>query len=251
MMMRLFTYNIAYGTGCPGNMGKNILTAHRYLRTPRRSIDRICRSIRSYSPDIVALVEVDTGSFRTGYLNQAELIAEKLGSFQSSGIKYAEDSIGRKIPILRRQANAILNRMTDAGATFHYFPAGFKRLVIELSLSTCSVFLVHLALETRTRHIQLRHLQKIVPKNRPVIVTGDFNTLLGARELLPLCRALSLKNANVSNLPTFPSWNPEKQLDFILYSPGIKPISLRVPKISFSDHLPLVFDFETEQRIQR
>lgn len=225
-------------------MGKNILTAHRYLRTPRRSIDRICRSINSYSPDVVALVEVDMGSFRTGYLNQAELIADRLESYQSSGIKYAENSLGRKIPILRQQANTILNRVDNSNARFHYFPVGFKRLVIELDLGSCSIFLVHLALQKRTRSTQLKHLMEFIPENKPVILTGDFNTLKGCDELTPLCDRFGLQNANTLNQPTYPSWAPEKQLDFILYSQEIEPVSLKIPKINFSDHLPLIFDFE-------
>ena len=63
--MRFLVYNIAYGTGAPGGMGKNILTAHRYLRTPRKPLEGIIRFISETEADIVGLVEVDTGSFRT------------------------------------------------------------------------------------------------------------------------------------------------------------------------------------------
>jgi endonuclease/exonuclease/phosphatase (EEP) superfamily protein YafD len=34
------------------------------------------------------------------------------------------------------------------------------------------------------------------------------------------------------------------ELDFILYSEGIDVTEFSVPKVTFSDHLPLVCDFE-------
>lgn len=244
--MRLLTYNIAYGTGCPKSMSSSILTAHRYLKTPRRSIDRICRFIQSYSPDIAALIEVDTGSFRTGYLNQADLIAARMKTYPVSGIKYGEDSIGRKVPILRRQANTILSKDKDAGILFHYFPFGFKRLVLELVHPGLHVFVVHLALQSRTRAKQLEYLKTLFPQDSPFMITGDFNTLHGRRELDHLCMEQGLLNVNFSCAPTFPSWNAEKELDFILCSAGVIPKGFLIPQIRFSDHLPLIFDFDLE-----
>ena len=76
------------------------------------------------------------------------------------------------------------------------------------------------------------------------IIGGDFNTLDGDDELAAFMEELSLRNANLYNTPTFPSWNAEKQLDFILYSPEIRPLDFRVADVRFSDHLPVVFDFE-------
>ena len=34
------------------------------------------------------------------------------------------------------------------------------------------------------------------------------------------------------------------ELDFILYGAGIEVTDFRVPRVTFSDHLPLICDFE-------
>ncbi len=245
--MRLLTFNIAYGTGGPRTFGKNLLSYHHYLRVPHRNIDKICRFIRSEKPDVVALVEVDTGSFRTKYEDQTKLVADQLGDvFCRSEIKYHEHSIGRRIPILRKQANAILCREDMHNVKYHYLPVGFKRLVIELILPQCRIFLVHLALHGGTRKRQLQELRKIVPKDENCIITGDFNTLKGTEELAELCRDLNLCNANTNSRPTFPVWNPEKELDFILCSKSIRIKDFQVVNVRCSDHLPLILDFELD-----
>ena len=57
-------------------------------------------------------------------------------------------------------------------------------------------------------------------------------------------RAAKLKSANRNGIPTYPSRSPRKELDFILYQDGIEVTNFEVPLVKFSDHLPLVCDFE-------
>ena len=68
--MRLLIYNIAYGTGTAGGIG-TVFSAHRYLRTREAYLDRIIDFIDGSDADVVGLVEIDTGSFRTGFIDQA------------------------------------------------------------------------------------------------------------------------------------------------------------------------------------
>lgn len=242
--MRLLLYNIAYGTGAPGSFANRLWTVHRYLRTSRSHLDRIIEFIDQSDVDIVGLVEVDTGSWRTGYLNQVEAVANHLKHYHYSSIKYAGDSLGRQLPILKNQANAVLTRMKVPAKSFHYFPVGFKKLIIELDIGGIHFFLIHLALQRRVRQIQLDYLAKLADKEKPVIIAGDFNTLRGESELEALRRKLRLVNPNKEGLPTFPSWNPVRQLDFILCSKTLKIVDFSVPEVRFSDHLPLILDFE-------
>ena len=122
---------------------------------------------------------------------------------------------------------------------------GVKRLIIELELEDLAVFLVHLSLKYRHRHSQLRHLYDLVRKcPKPVIVAGDFNTFWGEDEIYLFMQAAGLRSANVESLPSYPSRAPRKELDFILYSEGIKVTDFRIPDVRLSDHLPLICDFE-------
>jgi endonuclease/exonuclease/phosphatase family metal-dependent hydrolase len=57
-------------------------------------------------------------------------------------------------------------------------------------------------------------------------------------------RAAGLRSANTVGLPSFPARVPRIELDFILVSEGIEVTDFRVPDVRFSDHRPLVCDFQ-------
>ena len=245
--MRFLIYNIAYGTGGPAGMSENILTVHRYLRTKRKHLEGVIDYIASCDADVVGLVEVDTGSFRTNYVNQAQQIASALKQYQHCAVKYAPNSLTRKIPILRQQSNVFLTKKQRLPCAFHYFPVGLKRLVLELEVDGIRLFLLHLALGKYSRKYQLDYLKEVIPQNVPVLIGGDFNLFKGTRELDHFMEIFSLRSANDLNLPTFPSWKAEKQLDYILYSKQIRPLSFEVGEAKCSDHLPILFDFELQK----
>lgn len=204
--------------------------------------------IKSVDPDIVGLIEVDTGSIRSRKVNQAEKIASDLGMNTSYETKYGSKSLNLLLPIVRKQGNAFMAAPRVHGETFHYFDTGIKRLIIELEMQEFAVFLVHLSLKYRHRHLQLRHLYDLIEKTqKPVIVAGDFNTFWGENEIYLFMRAAGLRSANVDCIPTYPSRAPRKELDFILFQEGINVTNFEVPKVRYSDHLPLVCDFEVKK----
>jgi len=122
-----------------------------------------------------------------------------------------------------------------------------KRLVIELELEHIVIYLAHLSLGARTRHYQLDALYELVKKTeRPCVVAGDFNMLWGEREIDMFLAATGLQNANTERLPTYPSRNPRRYLDFVLHSQEIKIRNFQVPLVVFSDHLPVLVDFDVQ-----
>lgn len=218
-----------------------------YILGNQSVLPDITSFIKSTDPDIVGLIEIDTGSMRSRKVNQAEAIAEELGMNSSYESKYGTKSINKVLPILRKQGNAFLAAPRVHGETFHYFDTGIKRLIIELEMDDFAVFLVHLSLKYRHRHLQLRKLYDLIEETKkPVIVAGDFNTFWGENEIYLFMRAAGLKSANVRSLPSYPSRAPRKELDFILYQDGIRVTSFDIPQVRHSDHLPLVCDFEVE-----
>ena len=241
--VRLLVYNIRYATGT-GPAFHLPIPGAGYLRSNRKVLSGITEYIRSEHPDVVGLIEVDTGSIRTGMLNQAEYIAGKLGHYSTFQTKYGADSFNQFMPIVRKQGNAFLSAPNVHGERFHYFDMGIKRLIIELELSDVCVVLVHLSVKFRHRQYQLRSLHDlIVQSTKPVIVAGDFNTFWGTHEIYLFMRAAGLRSANTAGLPSFPARVPRIELDFILMSEGIEVTDFRVPDIRFSDHRPLVCDF--------
>jgi len=244
--MRFVLYNIRYATGTGAAFHLPVPGAG-YLRSNPRVLDGITQFIKSQDPDIVGLIEVDTGSIRTGLVNQAQVIAKSLGHYSTYQCKYGVSSINTLVPIVRKQANAFLASPRVEGERFHYFDTGIKRLIIELELDDLCVFLVHLSLKFRHRHAQLRHLFELVKRStKPVMVAGDFNTFWGEHEMALFMEATGLRSANRQRLPSYPARRPRIELDFILYSRGIEIDSFEVPNVTFSDHRPLICDFRVD-----
>ncbi|MET0291621.1 MAG: endonuclease/exonuclease/phosphatase family protein [Steroidobacteraceae bacterium] len=246
--MRLVVYNIRYATGTGPGFHLPVPGAG-YLRTSRKVLGGLTEFLRSENADIIGLIEVDTGSIRSGMVNQAEHIAKALGHYSMYECKYGTSSLNNLLPIVRKQGNAFLAAPRVHGERFHYFDSGIKRLIIELELDDVCVFLVHLSLKYRHRQYQLRYLHTLIEKsNKPVIVAGDFNTFWGTHEIYLFTRAAGLRSANAAGLPTFPSRRPRVELDFVLVSQGIEVTDFRIPDIRLSDHRPLVCDFNILKR---
>lgn len=242
--MRLLVYNIRYAVGA-GMPPQVPIPGAGYLFGNPGTLEKITAFIKSCAPDLVGLLEVDVGSLRSGRINQAESIATSLGHYSSYECKYGEESMNQILPILRKQANAFLAAPHILGERFHYFDTGIKRLVIELELDGVIIFLVHLSLKYRHRQFQLRHLYDLVSAaKKPVILAGDFNAFWGETELFLFMKATGLRSANTQGLKSFPSRLPRLELDFILYGQGIEVSSFQMPAANYSDHLPLLCDFE-------
>lgn len=216
-----------------------------YVLGNQNVLPEITTFIKSVDPDIVGLIEVDTGSIRSRMVNQAEKIASDLGMNTSYETKYGEKSLNKLLPIVRKQGNAFLAAPRVHGEKFHYFDTGIKRLIIEMEMEHYAIFLVHLSLKYRHRHLQMRTLYDLIAvTEKPVIVAGDFNTFWGENEIYLFMKAAGLKSANADSLPTYPSRSARKELDFILYQDGITVNHFEVPHVRHSDHLPLICDFD-------
>ena len=242
--MRLLLYNIRYAVG-GGASSRMALPGAGYLIGNQSVLPEIARFIKSVDPDVVGLIEVDTGPIRSRNVNQAEKLAGDLGMNTSYETKYGSKSLNKLLPIVRMQGNAFMAAPRMHGEKFHYFDTGIKRLIIELEMDDYAIFLVHLSLKYRHRHLQLRHLYDLIQvTEKPVVVAGDFNTFWGENEIYLFMKAAGLRSANVDSSPTYPSRAPRKELDFVLYQDGIKVTAFDIPDVKLSDHLPLVCDFE-------
>jgi len=242
--MRFLLYNLRYCAGT-GRGFHFPFPGRGYLRRSTDHLQRVIRFIKAQQPDIVGLLEVDSGSYRSRRRNQAEEIAEALGHYHASHIKYGRRSAARIVPVLNKQANAFLTRARIRTAHVHYFARGMKRMMIELDLDNLAIFLVHLSLGYRARQSQLRALAETLRYiRRPCIVAGDFNILRGPEELQELLARARLRSADQNDRHSHPSWAPKRQLDFILHNDRVRVTNFRVPRVTLSDHLPLICDFE-------
>lgn len=241
--MRLLLYNIRYGTGHKKGFHLPVPYAGFFKKTTA-NLQRIISFIRTVDPDIIGLVEVDSGSYRSSNYCQAERIARELGYDFVVETKYCNNSIVHKVPIIRQQSNALLSRLAIVDCSFHYFTQGVKRLIIQAELKQIVIFVVHLSLKYRHRQNQLEQLYSLVKNtDKEIIIAGDFNTFWGSRELKLFLAATGLNNANSAGSPSHPSHAPHRQIDFILHSSGIHIDTFSIPDIQLSDHSPLICDF--------
>lgn len=243
--MRLMLYNMRYGTGS-GFKFHLPFPFGGFFRKTSKNLESLVDFFREQKADVLGLVEIDSGSYRSGHRNQANFIAWKLGHHPFCRSKYVQRSWWGRLPLMRKQANACLSGHRVLNQRSHFLRKGVKRLVIELELDEVVVFIVHLALGRRCRAAQLADLAKLAQKaTKPYLIAGDFNAFAGKVELADFMKSLNLSSANRENAPTFPSRSPRWQLDFILHSPDIRITHFEVAQaMRLSDHLPLICDFE-------
>jgi endonuclease/exonuclease/phosphatase family metal-dependent hydrolase len=254
-MVKLICYNVEY---CEGIQGKwyQYLDISKVFSAPRKLEYRLVNQLKRLQPDILALVEVDTGSIRSHFSDEVEFIAKRTGlkNFIEK-VKYPVTgwlSLYHHIPILDKQANAIISKYQLKNVKYHVLHEGTKRMVIEATIQhkkPVTLLLAHLALGKNTRAEQIEELKNIVNEiKNPVILMGDFNTFNGEEEIQSLLDDTHLDDKMCLDKTdahfTVPSIAPVHRLDYILTSPQIKVNQYKILQFKFSDHLPLMVDFD-------
>ena len=227
--LRVLSYNIHHGEGTDGKL----------------DLERIAGVIRSVSPDVVALQEVDRDTARTGRIDQpAELarLTEMKAIFERN-IPYQGGEYG----------NAVLTRLRTKEHKNHLLPShhqGEQRgaLAVELQVGPENQTVLFIATHFDYRPPEGERLASAKLVNElarrrpelPTILAGDLNALPDSRTLSELAPAWKRANADV--LPTFPAADPQRQIDYILVHPAArwKVIETRVlDEPSASDHRPI------------
>jgi endonuclease/exonuclease/phosphatase family metal-dependent hydrolase len=242
--LRLLSYNIQSG-----------LTTQRYshyltrvwkhvVPVPSRmeNLHGIASLIAAY--DIVGLQEVDAGSLRSGFLDQAHYLADR------ARFPHFYEQTNRRIGRISRHSNVVLSRMRPEEIRDYKLPGVIKgrgallvRFGDETLGQTLNVYVVHLALSNRARAGQLAYLGERIRDQGHVVLMGDLNCTSDGTIMRAFRDATGLVEP-VPGLRTFPSWKPTRQLDHILVSPDIDVHSVKVLKHSYSDHLPIEVELE-------
>ena len=223
--IKILFYNIRAGT----QKSKHIFSINSllsYLKSNQKNLKEIEKNISKLNPDIIGMVEIDNGSFRTK--NQTSYFAKNLKMHSISACKYGWES---KLPFLKHQVISLFSKHKILSTIRHKYSVGLKRLALETILkfgsSKISIITTHLSLGEKIRKIQIKELKEIIKncKNN-VIVMGDFNK-----------DNLKLSNLHTPEGNTFPSWKAKKQLDYIFSNLPIK--KFKILPWKESDHLPI------------
>jgi endonuclease/exonuclease/phosphatase family metal-dependent hydrolase len=238
--LRLITYNIQVGIA--SRRYRHYVTHSWKHVLPHAesfsNLDSIARLVNGY--DVVALQEADAGSFRSQFINQIEFLARR-GDFP-----YWYCQTNRNLGKIAQHSNGLLSRFVPVDVFEHRLPSLIPgRGLIEVHYgnpgSPLVLLLVHLGLSKRARMRQLLYITGLVNRHRHVIVIGDFNCRAQSEEMSLLLDCTEL-SPPVDDLPTFPSWRPNRNIDHVLVSPSIRINDVKVLQHTVSDHLPIAVD---------
>lgn len=244
--LKLLSYNIQAGMSTSKYAHYVTRSWQHVIPAPSRmdNLDGIAEVLGEY--DIVGLQEVDTGSLRSGFINQAKYLAQR------SGFPHVFDQNNRRIGVISQHSNAVLSRVCPSHINEHKLPGVPGRGVLEVAFGRdkdgLRLFIVHLALGKRSRLRQIVFLANLVSNYNHVILMGDLNCCSASQEMALLLELTHFNEPSTTNLHTFPSWRPNRQLDHILVSPSIAIKNIFVLKHTFSDHLPIAIEVQIPER---
>ncbi len=238
-MVRILTYNV-----------------HRCVGTDRRlDVARVAEVIAAQSPDIVALQELDVGRARTGRVDQAHRLAQRLGmAFHfNAALQVEEELYGDAI------LTALPERLIKAGPLpthpriSRLEPRGALWVGITLGGAELQVINTHLGLVPREQRDQAAALagpEWLGAAPLPLLLVGDMNATPRASAYRALASRLTESRRAArpaQRTRTFPSTFPVLAIDHVFLSEGVHVDGVRTPMDPLtrlaSDHLPLVVDF--------
>jgi endonuclease/exonuclease/phosphatase family metal-dependent hydrolase len=235
--MRLLTYNIHKGIGG---------VDRRYV------LDRVCRVIEDEDPDLICLQEVTSGTRRTHYHDQPDILANRFQPrdfcFQMN-VHYDKGGYGNLLLSrwpFRQQRHICLRLQTCK-------PRGAQVVIVETPEGPLRLTNWHLGLAERERHWQvarlLDHADFGAGAELPSLVVGDFNDW---RNTLATGAFQQHAFEQVTSPPqqfrSFPAFFPTLSLDKAFHRGGIDIRDVRLVRTQHafwaSDHLPLAIEFQ-------
>ena len=242
--MRLVTYNV-----------------HRCVGVDKRlDVDRIAGVIAELEPDIVCLQELDVGRARTGGVDQAKAIADRLSMAVRfhPAMRIEAEEYGDAILTPHPETLMHVGALPTVRGVPGLEPRGAVWIRINIDGVDLNVLTTHLGLVPREQRLQAAAL---VSKEwlghpdctGPTLLAGDFNATSLTRPYQTLTRNHADCQRQLGlrpTLKTFPSGFPAIRIDHVFVSPHIKVTGVSAPFSPLSrmasDHLPLVVDFEIQ-----
>jgi endonuclease/exonuclease/phosphatase family metal-dependent hydrolase len=203
-VLRILTYNIFHGETMKGDF----------------DLDRIAGVIKSTDPDLVALQEVDFFTRRARHMDLATELGQRCGlaplfgrAMPFDGGAYGEGVLSRYSFLSTR------NHMLGAG------PGKEPRAALEVYLVLHSgdtirfigTHLDHTRDETDRINQAIQLNSFFTNDEMPSILAGDLNAKPESQTMDILFSEWTSSSTN--SAPTFPSVNPVKKIDFVLFRP--------------------------------
>ena len=228
--VRVMTYNLHNGFNTEG----------------RLDMEALAQVIEDSDPDIVALQEISRGWVVTGRLDMLTWLSQRLDLPYVFG-PTADPFWG----------NAILSRYPIVKYTQHDLPPrdlfvlrGFTAALIELgngySLQVIATHYHHIEGDSSIRQEQSDSIIAFWEGEVRTVLMGDLNAEPGHAEM-EMLQTVGLVDAMAGVDPpeyTFPSFNPDRRIDYIWVSPDLTASGAHVLVSTASDHLPVIAEID-------
>ena len=230
------------------------------IRSGNGDLDGTASAISAFSPDVVALQEVDVyWASRSHFADQATVLGQTLKMRVCFAHIYQLSPDLHGLP-MREFGVALLSTRPMTGCANHDITRlstqeqnpvptpmpGFLEANVEWRGASVRVFVTHLDYRAdpavRTRQVE-DMLGFIGAARAPTILMGDLNAEPNAPELQPLLARLhDAWSAGDGAGKTYPAEDPKKRIDYVLISKDFRVMSASVPGTLASDHRPVVAD---------
>ena len=225
--MRVATFNIHHGTVAKDGP------------VDPRQLAEVCAS---FDADVLALEEVDLGTYRTGRADLAAIVARACAMEHVFGParRFPGGWYGNALLVrgaVRSWSDAPLPRV-PAWRRWQERRIGLEAQVV-VDGTELGVVVTHLAVEREVSSVQLHELLRRAGRTRPTVVLGDLN--LRPSVVKPMAEAAGFTVVDHAHTSPAPG-PPNKSIDHVVVSAGVTVTASDVRVTPMSDHAALLVD---------
>ena len=234
--MKIMALNMQGGRGVTKGYFEYVTSFYKsYFPSSSKYVDAAARFLKEEDADLILVTEVDNKAFRSNFTDQSEVL--------NGLLKYHKAFFpATRFGSWWIQGNTIFSRFPIIRSVSHLLPGkGESRILGEVTIDhggiELTAYVTHLSLNKAVRLEQIKRIADIWKAQSGLkILGGDLNTADPAE-------VTRIGATQMVTGKTFPSWNPKKELDYILLSPEFmmqKSYTISDPLVS--DHLPLIVE---------
>jgi endonuclease/exonuclease/phosphatase family metal-dependent hydrolase len=222
-----------------GYLGYAATALRNFFPHSNAPLYELAEYIKKEHIDIIALTEIDGGSFRTRHISQVGMLAAL------TKLDYASFNPTYRLRKIINQGDGLLSRFPEHNREYYKLfskhPRYLEFTTADVDNQKIKIIVTHLSLGRKARMRELKQIAAIFTHNDgPKILMGDFNT--EKTDELNILKDVGLVDTYIGK--TFPSWKPKKSIDHIFVSPEFQIVKTYLCPLIISDHLGVVAELK-------
>lgn len=215
------------------------------------NIPLFAETIRLHNADVCGLNEVRGKGLLLGYSDQTNALGDCLSfnryfaqAIKVNGKGPYGNAIVSRFPI-KETETIIVPDPDDKNDDGWFETRCVLKAVISTDIGDVCFLVCHMGLEESERINAVKTICEISDSiDLPIVLMGDFNTSPENTVLKPIYERFNDTDAIAENkgVFTYPSYNPEKKIDFI-FCKGLECKNVKTIEKVISDHYPIIAEF--------